>query len=269
MDILHKKSCKSGLNFQPRKKWPDTWPAFSWDRQLITGFDDCFDKVLNFQSENVKFSHLFFHCYPHLGLSELSRIVTQWEKQSEFSLNFFSWKDFFFHYKIHQDVEFIKKQLKFLFLMPSYFQTWIDAKEVHLNELRILHSMKNEMELDFIFQWLSEQNISHSIGVRALELAGELKLMGLKETEILYSNLSPSSALQMMESKRKPITFSQTEQRQQTLKKINWPLSVKAQWNRRGDEEGLELHLWSKNQKSLMNQLEQIGKIDNLNKLFK
>ena len=107
--------------------------------------------------------------------------------------------------------------------------------------------------------------------MRALELAGELVLMGFSASEILKpTNTSNIEEVVLaMESLRKPVNSKQDSQRQKVLQSMLWPVNTSASWKRRGDAAGVEMKLWFQSQVDLERQLKEIGNIpifDRLNK---
>ncbi len=257
--------CAQTFNFKPVQVWPLCWPAFAWDKKLVSGFSSAHSLAINFESDKTDFLSLFHSCYPRLNLLELGRIIHHCPK------SFFPRKQFLSFYGLHQDEVFIIKQLRLLLSAPTALQKWIVEKGVRLGELRILASMKSVDDLHFIYEWLLKKNVSHALGVRALELAGELVLMGFSAIEILKQSddLPIEEAVQTMESLRKPINSKQDNQKQKTLQNMLWPVKTSASWKRKGDAAGIEIKLWCQNQLDLERQLKAISNIpifDQLNK---
>ena len=248
------------FDFQPHKTWPKGWPPFSWNQKLITGFSHCdhpYALEFNNSEKHEKyehFSHLFHTCYPQLNLPEFGRILNKWGIKQ---LPGFSWQNFFALYNYHQDLHFLKNFFTKLLATPNDFQNWVTEKKVHINDLRILNCIPNINDLSFMFQWISEKNVSHFHGVKALELAGELILMEFKEAEILNEKLkdNPQAMIQHIELKRKNKTLSQDQKKQQQLEHTIWPNQTQGQWVRKGDQTGLEIKLWCKNQNEMQKKL--------------
>ena len=258
MNLISYKSCKKSLDFKPDIPWPKNWPAFAWEKTILSGFTHTDKPVLNFTSDDVKFLHLFHTCHPQLNFLEMGRLILKWEHRLPSAC--FSWERFFSFYGLNQNTDFLIQQLKVFASLPPAFQKWVNKKAVHLNELRVLHSLKTPNQMNFIFQWVTMHNLSHSSGIKALELGVELLLMGFKPDEILQSNLSPEKAIQKMEQKRKPLSLSEDQSRKNTLKRIIWPSHVTAQWHRKGDKAGVEIKIWCQNQKELEDRIKKILK---------
>ena len=264
MNLTSYSSCEKILDFQPDKPWPKSWPAFAWENILISNFTQASKFVLNFTSKDVKFLHLFHSCYSRLSFSELGRILLKWEKREK---PIFSWEEFFSLYGFSQNTDFLMQQLKIFISTPVSFQDWVNTKGVHLAELRMLSSLKKTNQVHFIFRWITEQNLSHSIGVKALELGVELLLMDFHPEEILKLNISPEETIKAMEQKRKPLTAFQDQMKQRNLKKIIWPSHVTTQWHRKGDDTGLEIKLWCRNQTELEEKINRIHQMAIFNQL--
>ncbi len=260
MNLVPYQECQKSLDFQPEKPWPKSWPAFAWEKTIMAGFTHISQSVLNFTADTVQFLHLFHTCHPQLNLSELGRIISKWSKQEK-KLSF-SWKDFLTLYGLNQDPDFLIKQLKIFISTPFAFQNWTNKKAIHLNELRILNSLESPKQIYFLLEWIGKCDVSHSLGLKAMESGVELLLMGFSPNEILspdIQNISPESAIQFIEQKRKPLTFSQDQIKRENLRKIPWPAQVRAEWRRKGDKTGLEIKIWCQNQKELKEKTEKIN----------
>ena len=261
MKLISRDICNKSLDFNPDKPWPEHWPSFAWENILISGFDRINQLVLNFSAEDMKFLDLFHSCHPQLNFSELGRIFLEWErekiKQKHSEKSVFSWKEFFSMYDF-QNTDFFIQQLRVFMSTPSSFRDWVNKKAVRISELRILNALKNMDQIHFIFQWIIERDVSHSTGVKALELGGELRLMGFSPDEILKQDISPEEVIRAMEKKRKPLSSSGDDIKQKHLKKIIWPREVTAQWSRRGDKTGLEMKIWCQNQTELEDRIKRI-----------
>ena len=274
MKLIPSTACNSVFfDFQPQKKWPESWPPFAWDHKLITGFTQGgHHLVLEFNDKIMPekcnyFLKLFHSCYPQLSLPELGRILSKWDIKQ---LPGFSWSDFFALYHYHQDFSFLKIFFTKLTATPTFFQNWVTEKKLHIGDLRILNTIPNINDLLFMFQWIAEKKVSHLHGVTALELAGELLLMGFKETDILNKNFwdNPQAMVQHIEQKRKVNTLSKDREQQKKLKSTTWPSQVHGQWVRRGDQSGLEIKLWCKSHGELQKKLKTLSNLDTLNKVF-
>ena len=241
MNLITYDICQQSLNFKPERHWPAGWPAFAYENQMVSGFGRKNLPVLNFTAKEVNFLHLFHQCHPRLNFSELGRIVIKW---SEIKPAPCSWQTLFKQYGLNQNTDFLISQLKILMSTPLSFQKWMSEKKAHLNELRILKSLKDRKPIHFILEWIAEKNLSHSLGIKILELTGELFLMGWKPRQILNPLLSAEQALLEMEQKRKPLTFSKAQAMQHDLQKIVWPSDTTAKWLRKGDKTGLQIHIW-------------------------
>ena len=265
MKLVSHSICKKSLDFQPDKPWPENWPGFAWEKILISGFTHDNRPVLNFQSEDVKFLHLFHSCYPRLNLSEMGRIISNWENMS---FPEFSWKDFFMFYDL-RNTEILIKQLKILINTPSVFQNWVCQKELHPSALRVLNSLQNIKTGDFLFQWIAEKNLSQSLGIKILELGVELILMDIPFTDILKPKPSPEKLIQLMEQKRKPVSTQYDDTQKKKLESIMWPTHATGQWCRKGDRTGLEIKVWSQNQKEWEEKINKITKMKIFNHVNK
>ena len=265
MDLIPFSICNKSLDFQPDAPWPKNWPAFAWNQFIVAGFKEKNFHALNFSSEDVKFLHLFHTCHPRLHLSEFSRITSLWKKTESFS---FSWKDFFSKYDL-KNTRLFTSILPIFANTPLVFQKWVDQKKIHPSELRVLTSLKDIKSISSLLQWISEENLSHSLGISILEQGVELILMGTSLEEIFKNNLSQEEVLKTIEQKRKPLSHSEEQIKKEQLKKILWPSGIHSQWQRKGDKTGLEIKIWCQNQKELEEKLSKVNQLSIFQQLKK
>lgn len=265
MNFISLDICKKSLNFQPDTPWPKNWPVFAWETSIVAGFNKTDQPVLNFNSKDVKFLHLFHSCHPQLTLSELSRIILKWESIEK---PVFSWMDFFSLYKL-QNPELLIQILKIFSSTPMSFQNWANKRGIHPFELRILISLKNLDKVHCIFQWIAEKKPSHSLGMKILELGVELLLMNIQVDKILKNHFSPEETVQVMKLQRNPLSSSSDQMKNNKLKKMIWPSHVHTQWQRKGDKTGLEIKIWCQNQKELEEKTNRIHQMKIFNEFNK
>ncbi len=262
MELVAKKDCDLSLDFQPEKNWPLCWPAYAYNKQVIAGFSSSHFLVLNFKERNGDFLSLFCSCHPHLNWLEMGRIITQWKAPP------FSWEQFFLAYGLQGDTDFLEECLKILLITPLSFQKWVVDKKVHLNYLRVLLAvrkagLKKWDILLHVLKWVSNRDVSYSVGIKILELSVELTLIGVSLEEILKKeNQDVNSIIQSMERLRKPLSAAWDQKQKNTLGKLFWPTHVNGTWKRKGDQTGVEIALWCRNQKELNNQLKNIEDMD-------
>ena len=265
MELISFSICNKSLDFQPNASWPKNWPAFAWNQFIVAGFKENNPHVLNFSSENVKFLHLFHTCHPYLHLSELSRITSIWKKTEALPL---SWEDFFSIYDL-KNINLLTSMLPIFANTPPAFQKWVDQKKIHPAELRILKSLKDIKTIFPLLLWIAKENLSHSLGISVLEQGTELILMDIPLEEIFKKNLSQEETVQMIEQKRKPLSYSTEQIKRQKLKEILWPTGVNSQWQRKGDKTGLEIKIWCQNQKELEEKLTKVNQLSIFQQLKK
>jgi hypothetical protein len=248
------------LDFQPRRKWPKAFPAFAWRGQLLTAFERTQSVVIDlFELRRGTLTECLVSCYPELGLSELARLSanlkTVWpETYQEIREGFFRAYDL-------KWCERLEETLNALSMTPLKFQEWVDNKKLGGRDLSPLLSLPNVKEFSAFLFALSDLECTRSEGVKILENGVELFLMGEPLNDLLPQQKSGSEYLRLLEKRRRPQAGTTDENWKSEVAKWPWPAHVQAQWQRFGDQAGLEIKLRATSPQDLQNKLRQMNSI--------
>ncbi len=259
--------CNKDLFFDPRTPWPDGLPAVAVNQVVLAGFSQ--GLVFNHQIETTEsdtIARLFRSLYFELSFMEMARLTEKAKSISWFPLNLiaqkFGWAPSENFFKIATRV------LK----TPSGFQEWAADKKLSPLDLTPLLASEN-LELKYLFHDLVSLNMPRVLGVKALELAIELQLMGHASqsltTEALLStppqDLSLGEAwVQALKALRYPETFRRDQATEAQMTKLPWPGTTQARWTRQGDRAGIELKLFVSQPSDLKKYLQSLSHVQDL-----
>lgn len=254
-----------GLDFQPRKGWPEAFPAFAWRGQLLTGFTRTESVVIDlFELRQGTLIECLLSCYPELGLAELARLSTN--LHSVWPETFLDIREGLYRAYGLKWSERLEDTFKVLSQLPLKFQEWVDVKKLGARDLSPLLALDDAKTFTPFLQALADLEISRHEGVKALELGTELFLMGRPLNDILPTQKNGTVYLRQLEKWRKPNALQGDEQWQEEVTKWPWPAHVQAQWQRFGDQSGLEIKIRTTSPEDFHKKLKQMSSIgDNWN----
>jgi hypothetical protein len=163
--------CKKSFNFHPLQPWPSHLPAYSWEEELLTGFNLPADhQVINLSASGSSIEKIMSAVYPQLSLAELARLHQLAALTPEQ-----------FRYLLEQNSlrpsEALIELLVKLSQTPIDFQNWTSERKLGAKELYILKSVGSVIEISPLLDALVEFKASRQIGVQILENAIELFLL--------------------------------------------------------------------------------------------
>ncbi len=248
------------LDFQPRKAWPTAFPAFAWCGQLLTGFQRTESVVIDlFELRRGTLVECLVSCYPELGLAELARLTTN--LHNVWPETYLEIRDDLFRAYGLKRSERLDDTLKALAFLPLKFQEWVDVKKLGARDLSPLLALKSPKEFAPFLQAMVELELSRADGVKVLEMGAELFMMGRSLNEILPTQKNGEQYLRQLEKWRKPNTLGSDEQWKEDVTKWPWPSQVQAQWQRFGDQAGLEIKMRATSPEDLHKKLQQMSSI--------
>ncbi len=229
------------LNFHPVVPWPRSLPVVTWNGLVVAGFDRAshedaplFEITQNRCEERaLSLAESLHECHPDLGLVELGRLYVCLQRTNLFDE---SWSQLCALKKI-RDSESHRRILERLIQTPLTFQSWANEKRVGFRDISILNSLPRLEEYAPIFLKIPDLQLSKSEGVRALELACELRLMGHSFKEIFCDQRWISH----LERLRFPKTTKYDETMAATIQKLPWPRQLTSRWARHGDQGTIEV----------------------------
>lgn len=254
-----KKPSPTSLDFKPVGGWPAPLPTMSWGRWQLTHFQNLARHNYDLSQGGFSFEEVFFSLYPRLTLSELARIYTGWPEsfKSEVGIN---WTLFFENYRLNYNSTLIHT-LETLASTPEDFQNWVSLKGLSIGDLAPLLSVPNDLDLTALYSRLSVANPSKSIGVQILEWMIELSLMGHEIPHISPSPMDANEWWQLLKSLRYNNTVLLDNTRSHATKSLPWPSHTQAQWQRRGDEGGIDVRFFVTSEKDLEQKIKGLMKV--------
>lgn len=249
--------CGRDLNFRPRKPWPSALPTMAWNRQILCGFERQTGSVLRMdEKDSGHFVDLWRAIYPELGLGELARashaIENLWPELWR------EWREGFFgSYQLRWSDRLDQTLVK-LRRTPLEFQNWVDEKKISVRDLSPVLALPDILDLEPLFQALPKMVISRFEGARALELVIELFLMGRPLNDLLPTSDNGSLFVRRLEKWRRPQAETGDEEWRKTVNQWPWPAQVQAEWQRFGDQAGIEIKIRATSPEDFQKKLERL-----------
>ncbi|MGE4131213.1 MAG: hypothetical protein AB7F86_06215 [Bdellovibrionales bacterium] len=254
MDLKPITQCGKELNFAPLKEWSKAFPAICWRGQLLTGFSRHEGEALDLSESH--FLDVWKACYPDLATGELARICQLLEatwpdlyrelRESLVSLYGLRWND-------RMAQTFVK-----LNQAPRVFQNFVDQKKLSVRDFSPLLALPSVAAFRPMLYAFPDLEMSRFEVVRALELSVELFLMEKPMNDLLPSSANGGLWLRRLEQWRHPVKQESDEAWQKTVASWPWPQHVKAEWQRIGDQAGLEVKIRATSPDDFQNKLERM-----------
>jgi hypothetical protein len=271
-ELCSMSQCNGSLDFQPLNVWPESLPAVAINNWVLAGFSQ--DLVFNHHIENSSaetMARLFRSLHSELSFAEMARLMGKIKEQQTSDLSWVPLQLIAQKYHWTFNDQFIRIAEAFL-KTPSGFQKWCGEKKVNPQDLAPLLAAQ-EIDLKFLFHDILNLNISKSSGVKALEMAIELILMGQKpealSAEVLLTLLSQDQSaadawVDALKQLRYPETFKRDRVLQAQMTALPWPGTSQARWARHGDRGGIELKLFVSQPSDLKKALLSLEKVQDL-----
>lgn len=249
--------CNKHLNFIPRRAWSAALPAMAWQGELLCAFERQEGQVLDLFSVNgTGLIDAFKALHPELGLGELARFSGRFEKL---------WPDLYVElrealfsvYGLKWSAR-LSEVLGVLAATPLVFQNFVDEKKWGTRDLSPLLILKDPRQFDVVLEALAGISLSKFEAVRALEYVIELYMMGRPLNDLLPSTDNGALWLRRLEQWRRPETSARDEDQRRHVAQMPWPPHVQAQWQRFGDEAGLEIKIRTTSPEDLEKKLERL-----------
>lgn len=263
MQISDISQCGSDLNFGPRRPWPKALPALAWQNQLLCGFDRvndsaCDQKVIDLGSlEKNEWVEILKYLHPQMGFAELSRLSLLLPKVIVAEL-FDEWCTALFGAFEYRWSDRTQQLCAVLAHTPLTFQNWFDDKSLAPREASPLLALPDLHAFESVLLGLVNAQLSRSEGARALELSVELLLMGRSAEELLPQANESSGFVRRLEQWRFPMSSENDELKRQEVRRWPWPSQIQGQWQRFGDQTGLEIKIRTTSPQDLTKKLERL-----------
>lgn len=250
--------CSRSLNFHPTAAWPDVLPALAWRGLLLCGFERPRGEALELGESS--FVEVVKAAHPVLALAELARLLDALTRTFP-NVEVAEFREPLLNAYGLRGNERLKQTFSVLVGTPMKFQTWVDEKKLGTRDLAPLLALPEPTEFHPFLGALTQLPISKSDGVRALELGVELFLLGHPLNDLLPSTDNVASYLARLEKWRRPRAAAQDEAWRADIAQWPWPTQTHGQWQRVGDEAGLEIKIRATSPQDLMKKLERLESI--------
>jgi hypothetical protein len=240
--------CESDFNFFPFKSWPKVLPAVAFCEQLVCDFHQTSEMALDLDQGSL--AQVFIAVYHRLNIFELARLsqtsMDRCSLKQIVTASGFVWSD---NLKCH---------LESIARLPRSFQYWCEAKELAPREVQIFRSFAALDLWQDSFRLFPTLGLTRQRAVEALELTGELLLLGIDPAELLPKSQHLDEWLKYLRSLRRPQALSVIDQHNDELAKIPWPKSTSGRWLRHGDQLQLEVSLKAHSKTELSMRLREL-----------
>ena len=221
---------------------------------MICGFGRVDGECLDLSEKH--FVDLFQACHPELGLGEFSRFMIALER--EWPDLFVEWREALCAVYGWRWSDRLYQMLCVVYLCPREFQNFIDEKKMSVRDLAPLLAVEDVRVVADLLRELPRMMISKFEATRALELFVELFLMGRPLNDLLPSGDNGGLYVRRLEQWRKPNSSEQDEEWKKTVNAWPWPSQVQAEWQRFGDQSGIEIKFRTTSPDDFQKKLERL-----------
>ncbi len=154
-----------------------------------------------------------------------------------------------------------QKLLQLFRKTPPSFREWCFSKKLRFNDLRpILRA--DLAEISVYLEHFQKMQPSKTVGCEILELLCDLSL-GPKVSELgsVFENSNAEAILEKLKALNAPISSMKDQARKEKVRSWPWPLRVKGEWKRMGDQAGVHVELFSTHPKDLELKIQELKKI--------
>jgi hypothetical protein len=249
--------CSKDLNFAPRRTWPKALPAIAWRGALVCAFDRTGGLALDHVNEDDEsILGLLTACHPELALSELARLDRQLRRFHP-RMAPGARENLFAHYGLRW-CDRLEQTLAILMETPITYQDFADDKGFSIRDHAPLLSLPNPPLFTPFLEALARLNPSKSEAARVLELGVELFLLGRPLRDLLPENNQSVHYLRRLEQWRRPQALTRDEEWKTSVASWPWPAQVQGQWQRFGDQAGLEIKIRTTSPDDLIRKLRNL-----------
>jgi hypothetical protein len=253
------KQCTTDWSFKSSqiqsKLWPTSLPGIAFEGHILLGSHLTPESsVLNHSGNCEDFAKIFKDLFPHLSLVDWSELYAVLPKENfEALLKIYTLQS---SHNFFKTLELIKE-------CSEPFQDWIFQKQVSLNEVSIFLSLPPHKFLK-IQDEIILQKLSKSAGIQALEIAGELILMGQSQEQLIIKSNHGDEWLEHLKSLRFPRSKKQDQAAQDWLNTLPWPSKSQVKWQRKGDAAGIEIKLFATSPQELKKHITSLQRVQDI-----
>lgn len=249
--------CSKSFDFSPRQQWPEVLPPIVWKGQLVCGFQRESGEALDLSEKH--FVDLWRACHPSLGLGEFSRFMVALER--EWPDLFVEWREALCAIYGLRWSDRLHQMMCVIFLCPREFQTFLDEKKMSARDLAPLLAVEDVRVLADLLRELPRMMISKFEATRALELFVELFMIGRPLNDLLPTSDNGGLYVRRLEQWRKPQSSASDDQWRREVNEWPWPAQVQAEWQRFGDQAGIEIKIRTTSPDDFQKKLDRLATI--------
>jgi hypothetical protein len=224
---------------------------------MVCGFNRVEGEALDLSEKH--FVDLWRACHPEMGLCEFARFMSSLEKE---------WPDLFVEWREGLAAIYgwrwsdrLAQLLAVLARLPLAYQEFCDNKKMSARDFAPLLSVENLADIRPFFEALPPMTSSKFEATRALELFVELFLMGRPLNDLLPTSDNGSLYVRRLEKWRQPLAAQGDEEWRKTVNNWPWPAQVQAEWQRVGDQGGIEIKIRTTSPDDFQKKLERLAEI--------
>jgi hypothetical protein len=251
------------FDFQPEQPWPSLLPVYCYENELLCGFDRTEGVAIQLSTSTTSGEFPLICCfkalYSELGFFELARLSLTLPPQPGLRENL--WQQYGFRWR-----ETLQEVVEKVTLLPLKVQQWLQTKKLGPQDLAPLRALPNIQALGDFWPQIIEFNLSKSETARTIELLVDLLLMDVNINDLLpqTSNEMSNQAqawINHLHALRFPMATKQSQQAEEKIRQVAWPLKSEARWSRRGDRSGVELKLYFSHPQELKRSLDRLQQV--------
>ncbi|OQW53400.1 MAG: hypothetical protein A4S09_07310 [Proteobacteria bacterium SG_bin7] len=250
MKVRLTKECDRVFDFFSRRQPKAGFPVLAWGAHIITQVQDGKDVVsLNPQTTNLP--QLIFDLYPDLSLVELANL-----EENLRALDLDTFPKVLEKYNLNHS-ENLSLTLDILRGAPEDFRSWAHERRVSVRDLAPLRCEVSK-EFVFVLEQIVRSRATRQQGAQILEIAVELHLNDTPLSEVMSLSDSAEIWLAYLKKIRYPLSTSADREMQNKVKSMPWPNHVEAEWQRRGDQAGVQIRFFAQSETELNRHLENL-----------
>jgi hypothetical protein len=260
MRASHIQDCQMDLNFKPIGPWPKALPLYSWQGQLLCGFDqacqESSEKPMVIEL-SAPFPEVLKCIYPRLSFPELARLESRLRTWNpDLTLPVFQAYGVRFEEKLNEP-------MNFLVSLPLSVQNWLSEKDVGARDIERLLPLSNDSELASheALQFCIENRFNKNQTLQSCEWIGELLALGFSKEMIFRPEVSPDAFLMSLKTLRHPNSTDSDLRKKVQIQALSWPSKTDAKWVRQGDLAGLEIKLHAHTEQEAEKQIMTLVKL--------
>lgn len=250
MKVKAIKECDNVFSFYQRRPLKMGFPILAWGTHIITPVQEGKD-VVSLDPQSTNLAQLICDLYPDMSLVELASLEENlWQLDLDIFPQVVEKCNLYYSENLTTTLEILRQA-------PEEFRNWAHERRVSVRDLAPLRCEVSK-EFTFVLEQIVRTRATRQQGAQILEIAVELYLGGTPLSEVM--NLSESAEIWLAHLKkiRYPLASNADREMQNKIKSLPWPSHVEAEWQRRGDQAGIQIKLFAQSENELNKYLENL-----------